>query len=152
MEKAISVEKTNIPRRSILRLFTGLLGVLGATILIGPVIAYFWPAKLEEIPSEPVAVGAPDLVPPGGSTTVRFGRYPALIVNTPDGLRAYSAVCTHFACLVKWNPDSGMIECPCHAGYFNVSDGSVISGPPPEPLLRLNVYVADNILYVAGEA
>jgi cytochrome b6-f complex iron-sulfur subunit len=148
----MSDEKTRFPRRSVLRLLGGLLGILGTTILIGPVIAYFWPAKLEEIPSEPVPVGAPDQVPANGSITVRFGRYPALIVNTPDGLRAYSAVCTHFACLVKWNPDAGMIECPCHAGYFNVSDGSVISGPPPEGLMPLNVYVENDVLYVGGEA
>jgi len=148
----MSDEKTRFPRRGVLRLFGGLLGILGTTILIGPVIAYFWPAKLEEIPSEPVPVGAPNQVPANGSITVRFGRYPALIVNTPDGLRAYSAVCTHFACLVKWNPDSGMIECPCHAGYFNVSDGSVISGPPPEGLMPLNVYVENDVLYVGGEA
>jgi Rieske Fe-S protein len=148
----MSVEKTQLPRRSFMRLFGGLLGVLGATVLIAPVIAYFWPAKLEEIPSEPVPVGAPDQVPANGSITVRFGRYPALIVNTPDGLRAYSAVCTHFACLVKWNADSGMIECPCHAGFFNVSDGSVISGPPPEGLMPLNVYVENDVLYVGGEA
>lgn len=152
MEKDMSSEKSGLSRRSFTRIFGGMLGVLGATILIGPIIAFFWPAKLEEIPSEPVAVGPPDQVPPDGSVTVRFGRYPALIVNTPDGLRAYSAVCTHFACLVKWNPELGMIECPCHAGYFNVSDGSVISGPPPEGLMPLKVYVEGNTLYVGAEA
>jgi len=148
----MSEEKTSIPRQGFVRMFGGLLGILGATILIGPIIAYFWPAKLEEIPSEPVAVGSPDQLPPGGSITVRFGRYPALVINTPDGLRAYSAVCTHFACLVKWNPDSGMIECPCHAGYFNASDGAVISGPPPEGLMPLSVYVQDDRLYVGAAA
>lgn len=145
-------EGSGVPRRNVMRLLGGLVGALGATVLFGPVIAYFWPAKLEEIPSEPVAVGAPDLVPPGGSMTVRFGRYPALIINAPDGMRAYSAVCTHFACLVKWNPESGMIECPCHAGFFDVADGSVISGPPPEGLMPLDVFVKDNILYVGIEA
>ena len=148
----MSEEKTSIPRRGFVRMFGGLLGILGATILIGPIIAYFWPAKLEEIPSEPVAVGSPDQLPPGGSITVRFGRYPALVINTPDGLRAYSAVCTHFACLVKWNPDSGMIECPCHAGYFSPSDGTVISGPPPEGLMPLSVYVENDTLYVGAVA
>ena len=152
MEKDMSAETTGLSRRSFTRVFGGLLGVLGAAVLIGPIIAYFWPARLEEIPSEPVAVGSPDQIPPGESITVRFGRYPALIVNTPDGYRAYSAVCTHFACLVKWNPTSGMIECPCHAGYFSVSDGSVISGPPPEPLLALDVYAEDNTLYVGAKA
>jgi cytochrome b6-f complex iron-sulfur subunit len=86
----------------------------------------------------------------GQSKLVAFGRYPALVINTTEGLRAYSAVCTHFACLVKWNPDSGKIECPCHDGFFDPLDGSVISGPPPEPLLRFDVYVGDDgRIYVA---
>ncbi|UCF60200.1 MAG: ubiquinol-cytochrome c reductase iron-sulfur subunit, partial [Anaerolineaceae bacterium] len=81
------------------------------------------------------------------------GRYPALVLNTPeDGLLAYSAVCTHFACLVKWNPESGMIECPCHEGYFSPSDGSVISGPPPEPLEIIQLFIEDDTIFIGGEA
>ncbi len=145
-------ETSGLPRRNAIRILAILLSALGVSGLFGPIIAFFWPAKLEEFPSEPVPIGPPDQVPPGGSVTVRFGRYPALIINTSDGMRAYSAVCTHFACLVKWNPDSGRIECPCHEGFFNVADGSVISGPPPEGLMPLQVFVQDSTLYIGGEA
>ena len=85
--------------------------------------------------------------------TVPFGRYPVLVINTPDaGVVAYSAVCTHFACLVKWNPASGMIECPCHEGYFDASDGSVISGPPPRALDKIRVFTEGNTIFIGGEA
>jgi cytochrome b6-f complex iron-sulfur subunit len=120
-------------------------------VIIGPVLAYFYPPKLEETPSEPVLVGNADELPEGESKTVRFGRYPALIINTRDGLRAYSAVCTHFACICKWDPDIEQIVCPCHEGYFDALDGHVVSGPPPEPLEPLNVEVVDNEIYVGGE-
>ena len=137
-------------RRAFLKVLNALLAATGLGVFAGPAIAYFWPSKLEEVPSEPVAVGAPDVISPGESRTGRYGRYPALIINTPIGMRAYSAVCTHFACLVKWNPSSGMIECPCHAGFFNVEDGSVISGPPPKPLTPIRVFVEENTLFIGG--
>jgi Rieske Fe-S protein len=141
---------TNITRQQFLALVKRLLSAVGAVAILGPVLAYFFPARLEEIPSEPVLVGAKDDLPVGQSKTVRFGRYPALIIHTPDGLRAYSAVCTHFACIVKWDPALGQIVCPCHEGYFNPADGAVISGPPPEPLTGLAVEVVDGQIYVGG--
>ncbi len=141
---------TNITRQQFLALVKRLLSAVGAVAILGPVLAYFFPARLEEIPSEPVLVGAKDDLPVGQSKTVRFGRYPALIIHTPDGLRAYSAVCTHFACIVKWDPALGQIVCPCHEGYFNPADGAVISGPPPEPLTGLAVEVVGGQIYVGG--
>lgn len=110
-------------------------------VVIGPILAYFFPAKLEEMPSEPVPVGPAADLPTGGSKTVPYGRWPALVINTDGGLKAYSAVCTHFGCVVKWNADTGQIDCPCHEGYFSPEDGSVISGPPPKPLQALPVSV-----------
>ena len=140
-----------ITRRSFVKGASALFSLVGLGALVGPMVAFFWPAKLEEMPSEPVAVAAADSIPVGEATTVRFGRYPAIVIHMPDGIRSYSAVCTHFACLVKWNPDSGMIECPCHAGFFRPEDGSVISGPPPEPLLTIPNFVRDNTLFIGGE-
>jgi cytochrome b6-f complex iron-sulfur subunit len=96
-------------------------------------------------------VGPETDIPVGTSKTVRFGRFPALVINTPNGLRAFSAVCTHFACLVKWDAASAQIGCPCHDGFFD-TEGQVISGPPPLPLDALKVEVIDGQVYVGGEA
>jgi cytochrome b6-f complex iron-sulfur subunit len=140
----------SVSRRKFMKIAGWAAAVTGFAAVSVPIVAYFYPKDLEEIPSEPVVVGPPDELPVGQSKLVAFGRYPALVINTTEGLRAYSAVCTHFACLVKWNPDSGKIECPCHDGFFDPLDGSVISGPPPEPLLRFDVYVGDDgRIYVA---
>ena len=146
-------DKISLPRRKFLKVIYQILAVTGMGALLTPIIAFFWPAKLEEIPSEPKAVGPVDSLPVGEGVTVSFGRYPVLVINTAEsGIVAYSAVCTHFACLVKWNPASGMIECPCHEGYFDPSDGSVISGPPPRALDKIHVFSDGNTLFIGGEA
>lgn len=136
-------------RRDFLTLVKGTAIGAGGLALLGPIIAYFYPSKLEEMPSEPVPVGPDGSIPPGESKTVSYGRWPALVINHAEGgLRAYSAVCTHFGCIVKWNPETGEIDCPCHEGYFNAADGSVISGPPPEPLLALPVSVENGTITI----
>ena len=142
-----------LERRGFIKLLNRAIALGGVAFLLGPIIAYFWPAILEEVPSEPIAIGPVDSIHPGEAKTVRYGRYPAIVINQAEaGLVAYSAVCTHFACLVKWNPDSGMLECPCHEGYFDPRDGSVISGPPPSPLTSIAVFNQDGNLMIGGEA
>lgn len=144
---------SDITRRDFLKLLKGAGALIGVTAVATPVVAYFYPPKLIEMPSEPVLVCPEADLPVGQAKTVEFGRYPAIIVNAEGGLKAYSAVCTHFACLVKWNPETKRLECPCHDGYFNAADGSVISGPPPNPLLALAAEVVDGQIYVkVGEA
>jgi len=146
-------QEPKLERRGFIKVLNRVLALTGAAALLGPIVAYFWPGKLEEVPSEPVPVGDEAGIEVGGSRTIRFGRYPAIVINNPEsGFVAYSAVCTHFACLVKWNPESGMLECPCHEGFFDPRDGSVISGPPPAPLEPIRVFSQDGTLFIGGEA
>jgi nitrite reductase/ring-hydroxylating ferredoxin subunit len=141
---------SKLTRREFLRITNRFLTVTGLAVIFGPIIAYFYPAKLEEVPSDPVLAGPEDELPPGASKTIRFGRYPALVINTSEGLRAYSAVCTHFACLVKYDLEQDTILCPCHDGFFDPLNGEVISGPPPTPLEPFKVEVVDGQIYVGG--
>ncbi len=142
---------SEVSRREFLNFGKKLLVVTGLAAVAAPIVAFFYPTKLEEIPSEPVAAGSIEDIPINSSKTIRFGRYPALIVNIPEGLRAYSAVCTHFACIVKWDPELQQIVCPCHEGYFDARDGSVISGPPPTPLEKLTIEVVEDQVYIGAE-
>lgn len=139
-----------ISRREFLKITNRFLTATGLIVLLAPIIAYFYPADLEETPSEPVSVGSLEDISPNGSKTVQFGRYPALVINTAQGLRAYSAVCTHFACIVKWQASSGQIECPCHDGLFDPLDGHVIAGPPPTPLVSIPIRIHDGQIYIGG--
>ena len=138
----------DITRRDFLKLMKGTGIAVCAGAVAAPVVAYFYPTDLEIYPAEPAFVCEESELPVGEARTIPFGRYPALIINTPDGLKAYSAACTHFACTVKWNRERGDIECPCHDGFFRVEDGSVISGPPPKPLLALETEIVDGNIYV----
>jgi Rieske Fe-S protein len=144
-------DNDSVSRRGFLGLLQKALAVSGLAAIVGPIIAFFWPADLQEVPSEPVAVGPEGSIPEGTSKTVRFGRYPAIVINLEGGLRAYSAVCTHFACIVTFDPETNRITCPCHEGFFDPKDGSVISGPPPEPLPSIPIFSQDGTLFIGGE-
>jgi cytochrome b6-f complex iron-sulfur subunit len=141
-----------ITRRQFIKLINQGLAVTGMAAILGPIVAYFYPSNLQETPSEPVLVCKVEELPVGESKTISYGRYPALVINTSQGLRAFSAVCTHFACIVKWEAAKGQIYCPCHDGYFDAQDGQVISGPPPLPLTPIAVNVVNDEIYIGGTA
>jgi cytochrome b6-f complex iron-sulfur subunit len=143
---------SQISRRDFLNIIKKGLAATGVTALLAPFVAYFYPPTLEEQPSDPVRVGTIDDIPPGESVTVPFGRYPAIVIHTEAGLKAYSAVCTHFACIVKWDKDEKTIYCPCHEGYFEPLQGNVVSGPPPFPLEKLSISIENGDIYVGGDA
>ncbi|MCB2180024.1 Rieske (2Fe-2S) protein [bacterium] len=145
---------SDITRKDFLKLTQNIFTFIGLGVVITPIVAYFYPSELEEMPTEPVIVGKLDELPPGKSTTIQFGRYPAIVIHTEDGIKAYSAVCTHFACITKWNEGLGQIVCPCHEGYFDPLDGRVLAGPPPSPLEALDVLITEDTIYiqVGGEA
>lgn len=143
---------SKLTRREFLKLFNKVLAVLGVSALAAPIIAYFFPAKLEETPSEPVLVGKVADLPLGVGKALPYGRYPALVINTAQGLKGYSSVCTHFACICKYEPESNQIVCPCHDGFFDPLDGHVVSGPPPTPLTEFPVRIVGDEIYLGGEA
>ncbi len=60
-----------------------------------------------------------------------------LVRTAADAFVAYSQKCTHLSCAVYYSKQSGQLECPCHKGFFNVQDGSVIAGPPDRPLPKI---------------
>jgi menaquinol-cytochrome c reductase iron-sulfur subunit len=63
-----------------------------------------------------------------------------------DAFVLYDIHCTHVGCPVNWSPQAGRFFCPCHGAAFD-PDGRVIAGPPPRPLDRFEVRVADGMVY-----
>ena len=59
----------NVTRRDFLNLLKGTGVVIGAGAVVAPVVAYFYPPKLEEMPSEPVLVCAEDELPVGDGSS-----------------------------------------------------------------------------------
>lgn len=77
--------------------------------------------------------------PPNTGRIFKMGSKPGLLIRLPDGkFRAFSATCTHLACLVSYQPDKRLIWCACHAGTFDLT-GRNVAGPPPRPLAEFTV-------------
>ena len=85
---------------------------------------------------------------PGGAKFFEYAGSPAVLVKTTNNtLVALSAVCTHLGCIVQWEKKEQEFLCPCHAGRFT-PEGNVISGPPPKPLAKLTVTVANGTITI----
>ena len=109
-------------------------------------------ARFLGTPSEPeaatnqVQVGPtndPDLVEKGFKI-VPFGNEPVIVIKLSDtDIRAFSAVCTHLACIVEYQKAKRDIFCNCHNGVYDLR-GRNIAGPPPRPLAPYQVHIVDN--------
>lgn len=131
--------KADLSRRSFLNVLLGVGFVGWAGSVLYPVFEYFKiPARGDEEPESVVAAKFSELKPDQG-VVFKFGSEPALLVLSPDGrLRAFSAVCTHLECTVRYRPDLQKIHCACHNGLYDMN-GQNISGPPPRPLRQFKV-------------
>ena len=72
--------------------------------------------------------------------------------HAPQGIVAYSAVCTHEGCDVwLWQGEGKTLKCPCHDSEFDPKEGArVISGPAPRRLPTLPLKIVDGALVAAG--
>jgi Rieske Fe-S protein len=62
-------------------------------------------------------------------------------------LVALSAACPHLGCSVAWVAERERFQCPCHDGVFDAT-GTVVHGPPPTGLARMEVKVEGEVLFV----
>ncbi len=69
------------------------------------------------------------------------------LVKSGSEVRALDSTCTHLGCRTRYNPESQLIECPCHGGVYDVN-GQVVSGPPPAPLRTMTTRVDDGKVMV----
>jgi Rieske Fe-S protein len=114
---------------------------------VAPVISYVWPAQRRGPSIQTVSAGKAEEFPEWHSKIVAVSGHPVIVVHTPQGFRAFSAICTHLGCIVQWDAGRRQIVCPCHAGFFDIN-GKVISGPPPKPLPEHGVAVVNNEVLV----
>ncbi len=71
---------------------------------------------------------------------------------TPNGLVAYSKICTHAACpLGLYQKEQHLLLCPCHQSTFDVLRGALpTSGPATRALPQLPLEVDSDGFLVAG--
>lgn len=79
---------------------------------------------------------------------------PDRLAGAPDGLVAYSKICTHAGCpLGLYLATTHELRCPCHQSTFDVLDGArPVYGPAPKPLPQLPIEIdADGSLRATGD-
>jgi len=136
-------------RRRFLRWLGGLTLLSTIAMVLTPVVGFLVPSRAGRAGGGGrTLVGTTADIPPGGGTVVAMGSQPAIVVNTDQGVRAYSAICTHLGCVVAWNDMIGAIQCPCHDGRFSPQTGAVVSGPPPGPLPPIDVSVEGDQIFL----
>ncbi|MGO8762615.1 MAG: ubiquinol-cytochrome c reductase iron-sulfur subunit [Desulfobaccales bacterium] len=132
-------------RRGFLKLLASILGLSAVGAFAYPLFRYLLPVE--------AALGPKNLSIPKGEVPLNatkdllFGATPIIVLDIPDkGYLAFSRVCTHLGCLVKFDKERQEFICPCHAGIYDL-EGNVVSGPPPRPLRKFAVRVeGDNLV------
>ncbi len=87
------------------------------------------------------------LIRPGAPVQPRPGRE----TWTPDGLVAYSKLCTHVGCPVGlYQSEEHLLLCPCHQSTFDVLDGArPVFGPAARSLPQLPIRIDEDGYVVA---
>ncbi len=125
------------------------LGTFITTVAVAiPGLMYLWPAAKGGGPDKVEVEGASNMAP-GQGKTIQVGSQAVVVVRHRGGFKAYSAVCTHLGCLVKWEQSSKSFLCPCHAAVFD-ENGKVVSGPPPAPLPEFVVKEIGDKVFVSA--
>ncbi len=128
---------SNQQRRTFLGILLGGIGVALGAAAAWPVWRFLSP-RAGEGELEKISIDR-SLVTVGAAHFFNFHGQPAVVLQaSPGQFLAFSAVCTHLGCVVKWVDDKGEFLCPCHGGRFSV-EGTVLGGPPPAPLGKLPV-------------
>ena len=70
-----------------------------------------------------------------------------ILVNVGGQWKAFSSTCTHAPCTVGYS--GSRIQCPCHGGAFDPTNGNVLGGPPPTRLPEFGVIIQSGNLYVS---
>lgn len=85
--------------------------------------------------NHPQKTSAEELAPGEGGVVSVDGKKAAAFRDEMGALHAFSHVCTHLGCHVRWNPAEKSFDCPCHGSRFD-SHGKVIQGPAVKDLER----------------
>jgi Rieske Fe-S protein len=137
-------------RRTLLDWLLGFSALATVWAVAYPLVRYVRPPPRAKGRSKgAVLAGRVSQLPPNSGIVFALGTKPAILIHTPDGAwRAFSAVCTHLSCTVRYRDDASGLWCPCHDGRFDLA-GKNVGGPPPRPLPEHEVVVRGDEVYVS---
>lgn len=133
-------------RRRFLAWFLGTSVTALFASIAWPIVRFLGTPRQPEAATTQVQVGPvndPELTEQGFKI-VPFGSEPVIVVKLSEtDIRAFSAVCTHLACIVEFRKRKRDIFCNCHNGVYDLR-GRNIAGPPPRPLGPYQVNIVSN--------
>jgi cytochrome b6-f complex iron-sulfur subunit len=141
--KANPLDSPFFTRRQFIQLALAGVGAAWAGVLL----------QLKLFPLETIAQDAHPVVfalaelPVGSAKLLSYAGQNAIVLRTPESIKAFSLVCTHLGCMVQWQESRREFYCPCHDGRFD-SFGEAIAGPPTVPLEELPVRVEGDSVIV----
>lgn len=81
-------------------------------------------------------------IPDGEMAIVEVDGQEIVVANLGGKFVAFQNECTHRGGpLGEGILEGGVVECPWHAGQFNVETGEVVASPPEEPIKTFPVHV-----------
>lgn len=154
-------EGQRLSRRRLLEWGVGIIAGLFSALLAIPLVGYLGSVLGQRTSQQWVRVCTLDQV---NSTTPTQFRIAFRGENAPQGYEdvrgvfvirkgsdvlAFTNVCTHMGCSVRWLDWRDQILCPCHGGMYD-RWGNLIGGPPAHSLPLYVSRIEDNVLYVAN--
>jgi cytochrome b6-f complex iron-sulfur subunit len=133
-------------RRQFIQVGLAAVGAAWAGVFVQ---SQLFPAQSATAEVKPVRFPLSEL-PVGSAKLIAYGGTPAIVLRTPESLKAFSLICTHLGCTVEWQEGEKNFYCPCHDGRFD-QFGEVISGPPPLPLEAYPIKIVDENVVVGEE-
>jgi Rieske Fe-S protein len=89
-------------------------------------------------PARPVRLAQAAQPDEGQCVKIKYGDAVVLVIKDEGDFKAFNGACTHLNCLVLWQPATKKFFCACHDGFFD-NNGVNVAGPPPSPLLAVDV-------------
>jgi menaquinol-cytochrome c reductase iron-sulfur subunit len=155
--------ETSAGRRALLGYMGGALTAFMATVAGLPILGYLAaPLARKDLANwlslgkvDAFVPGEPKLVAVSGSRQDGWRRLTEArtvwVTAEEDGqFTVLNGRCTHLGCAYSWRTDgeyAGKFFCPCHDGVYD-KQGTVLGGPPPRPLDRLEARVDGDELVV----
>lgn len=138
-----------LKRRNFVNYLLGgsLAGMFGSSLY--PIIRFLIPPRQTQVELNRVEAAKVGELAPNSFKIFKFGNSPGILINTSNGeLIAFTAICTHMACTVRYDDGKEAIHCPCHNGWFDLA-GKVLSGPPPAPLEQYDIQISGESIFVS---
>jgi cytochrome b6-f complex iron-sulfur subunit len=69
------------------------------------------------------------------------------IYKSAKTIQVYDAHCTHMGCIIHFDKDANVFNCPCHKSRFD-AEGHKLRGPAKRDLNRVTYEVKNNTLMI----